>query len=225
MKKEKNDRINMTYLKNLINHYNEKAEYSKSRFERWHLNKEFKIVNKILDRIIRNDSKKEALDIACNTGRYAFALGKKGLNVLGIDTSDKALKVAKGMKTKLGMNNVYFKNVDATKLKIRKKFDIIVLMELLHHLPDEVAIKLFKQAIMLLKSKGYLIFDLKNRNNLIISRRYKKKSSEKLLLIARNIDFFRRIIKKLDCKIIIKNSLVTPFWQIEPFVIIVLKKK
>lgn len=152
----------MKVLDNLIEHYEREVEYySDSWLERWHLNKEFKVINRILNKIIKKGVNKDALDIACHTGRYSFALSKKGLNVLAIDTSYKALKVAKNIRKKLGIKNIRFKRADATKLKERKKFDIIILMELLHHLPNDIAIKLLKQAIMLLKPGGFIIFDLK----------------------------------------------------------------
>lgn len=237
-----NNKSNRKYVDNLIEYYSKDVEYYSFWLEKWHLDKELKVVDKILDKIIKKNFHKDALDIACHTGRYAFLLGKKGLNVLGIDSSDKALDVAKKTKAKLGINNVEFKKVDATKLNVKnlqifeharkpkvyrqitKKFDIIILMELLHHLPDDLAIELFRKAITLLKPNGYVIFDVKNINNPVINGVYKKYSSEKLLLITRSIDFFARIAKKHGCKILLKKALVTPFWKIEPFVIVVLRK-
>ena len=215
----------MNYVKALTNHYDKEVEYySDSWLERWHLNKEFKIVSKILDKIVKKNFHKDGLDIACHAGRYTFLLRKKGLNALGIDTSNKALDVAMKTKTKLGINKVEFKKIDATKLKIKLKFDIIILMELLHHLPDNLAIKLFKKTITLLKQDGYLIFDVKNVNNPVIDLVYKKYSSKELLLITRSLNFFERIAKANGCKIVIKKGLVTPFWNIEPFIIVALRK-
>lgn len=214
----------MKYINNLINHYNEEVEYySDSWLEKWHLDMELKVINRILGKIIQKKHK-EGLDIACHTGRYTFLLAEKGLNSLGIDTSDKALSVAEKVKAKSKVNNASFRKMDATKIKISKKFDVIVLMELLHHLPDELAVNLFKKSLSMLNSNGFLIFDLKNILNPVITKVYKKYSNDRLLLKARHLSFFDRIAKERGCKIVLKKSLVTPLWQIEPFVIVVVKK-
>ena len=67
-------------------------------------------------------SKGKILDIGCATGYYIPALNKKG-NVLGIDISRQAIKVAK----ENGLTNC--KTADIFKFRTNKKFETITLLE------------------------------------------------------------------------------------------------
>jgi 2-polyprenyl-3-methyl-5-hydroxy-6-metoxy-1,4-benzoquinol methylase len=210
---------------NLIEHYNRKVDYyPKYGLEGWHLRKEVSRISTILDSIMKKDNCKKALDIACHDGRYSFLLQEKGLDVVGIDTSDKSLAHAESIRKYKNIENVRFQQMDATELNFKEKFDVIILMELLHHLPDKLAVNTLVNSLDHLQKNGYIIFDLKNKYNPVISYVYKKKSSPNLLLKARSMNFYRNVLKNAGARILKKRALITPFWQIEPFVIVVAQK-
>lgn len=211
---------------NLIEHYNRKVDYyPEFSLEGWHLRKEVAKVSEILDSILEKKSCKKALDIACHDGRYSFLLQGKGLHVVGIDTSEKSLAYAESERKNRNIENVRFHRMDATELSLGEKFDIIILMELLHHLPDRLAIQTLRKALGHLENEGYMIFDLKNKFNPVIRHVYKKKSSENLLLKARTMGFYEKAVQDAGARILLKSGLVTPFWPIEPFVIVVVQNK
>lgn len=199
--------------------------YPEHSFEGWHLRKEVSKISKILDSILRKKLCKKALDIACHDGRYSFLLQGKGLDVVGIDTSDKSLAHAESIRISKNIENVFFQQMDATEMSFKEKFDIIILMELLHHLPDTLAVKTMCNALDYLERNGHIIFDLKNIYNPIISYVYKKKSSPRLLLKTRTMKFYRNVVNNAGARIVLKRALITPFWQIEPFVIVVAQKR
>jgi len=209
-------------MQNLVEHYNQKVRYYKENtLEEWHLKKELTLVNKLLNKILKRRHCTQGLDIACHDGRYSFLMQGKGLKVIGIDTSSKSLAFAK----QRGRKKVKFMQMNATKLKFDIKFDVIILMELLHHLPDKVASDVLQRAIAHLKPGGYLILDVKNKYNPVINWVYKQNSSKELLLKPRSVRFFQKIIKTAGAKIVHKTGLLTRFWQIEPFIIMVVQNK
>jgi 2-polyprenyl-3-methyl-5-hydroxy-6-metoxy-1,4-benzoquinol methylase len=209
----------------LIEHYNQKVDYyPEYGLEGWHLRKEVSKISRILDSILEKKICKKALDIACHDGRYSFLLQGKGLDVVGIDTSDKSLAHAESIRKSKKIENVRFQKMDATEMSFKEKFDIIILMELLHHLPDRLAAQTLWKALDHLEREGYIIFDLKNKFNPVISYVYKNKSSQNLLLKTRTMSFYEKAVHDAGARILFKRGLVTPFWPIEPFVIVVAQK-
>ena len=92
------------------------------------------------------------LDIGCGGGLLSEPMSRLGANVTGIDASDKNIKIAKlhAKKNKLNIN--YFCS-SPEKLKIKKKFDVILNMEIIEHVED---INFFiKSCSKLLKKKWF----------------------------------------------------------------------
>lgn len=76
------------------------------------------------------------LDVCTGTGSQAFAFGKRGCDVTGIDMSPDMLRVA---KRKNAGENVKFQMSDATGLPFGdKRFDIASISLALHDMPREV---------------------------------------------------------------------------------------
>ena len=93
------------------------------------------------------------LDIGCGGGLLSEPMSRMGANVTGIDASDKNIKIAKlhSKKNKLKIN--YFCS-SPEKFKIKKKFDIILNMEIVEHVED---INFFlKSCSKLLKKNGIM---------------------------------------------------------------------
>ena len=94
------------------------------------------------------------LDIGCGGGLLSEPMSRMGANVTGIAASDKNIKIAKlhSKKNKLKIN--YFCS-SPEKLKIKKKFDVILNMEIVEHVED---IDFFLKSCSKLLKKNGLMF-------------------------------------------------------------------
>ena len=94
------------------------------------------------------------LDIGCGGGLLSEPMSRMGANVTGIDASDKNIKIAKlhSKKSKLKIN--YFCS-SPEKLEIKKKFDVILNMEIVEHVED---IDFFLKSCSKLLKKNGLMF-------------------------------------------------------------------
>ena len=94
------------------------------------------------------------LDIGCGGGLLSEPMSRMGANVTGIDASDKNIKIAKlhSKKNKLKINYLCS---SPEKLKIRKKFDVILNMEIVEHVED---IDFFLKSCSKLLKKNGLMF-------------------------------------------------------------------
>ncbi len=108
----------------------------------------FKLKNKL-----RPLSGINILDIGCGGGLLSEPMSRMGANVTGIDASGKNIKIAKlhSKKNKLKINYLCS---SPEKLKITKKFDVILNMEIVEHVED---IDFFlKSCSKLLKKNGIM---------------------------------------------------------------------
>ena len=94
------------------------------------------------------------LDIGCGGGLLSEPMSRMGANVTGIDASDKNIKIAKvhSKKNKLKINYLCS---SPEKLKIGKKFDVILNMEIVEHVED---IEFFLKSCSKLLKKNGLMF-------------------------------------------------------------------
>ena len=94
------------------------------------------------------------LDIGCGGGLLSEPMSRMGANVTGIDASDKNIKIAKlhSKKSKLKINYLCS---SPEKLKITKKFDVILNMEIVEHVED---IDFFLKSCSKLLKKNGLMF-------------------------------------------------------------------
>ena len=108
----------------------------------------FKLKNKL-----RPLSGINILDIGCGGGLLSEPMSRMGANVTGIDASDKNIQIAKlhAKKNKLKIN--YFCS-SPEKLKIKKKFDVILNMEIIEHVEDTDFF--LKSCSKLLKKNGLM---------------------------------------------------------------------
>ena len=100
------------------------------------------------------------LDVGCGGGLLSEPMYRLGAKVTGIDAIRKNINIAKihAKKNKLKINYV---NASPEKLKIKKKFDIILNMETVEHVSD---LNLFiKSCANLLKKNGIIFVATINR--------------------------------------------------------------
>ncbi len=152
-------------------------KFSKIAAEWWDPNGKFKPLHKfnpvrikyIKDNIIKkfnlNSSNKplktiNILDIGCGGGLLSEPMSRLGANVVGIDASKKNIEVAKfhAKKNKLKINYIC---ASPEILKIQKKFDVILSMEIVEHVED---INFFiKKSSELLKKNGLMFIATLNK--------------------------------------------------------------
>ena len=94
------------------------------------------------------------LDVGCGGGLLSEPMSRMGANVMGIDASDKNIKIAKlhSKKNKLKINYLCS---SPEKLQIKKKFDVILNMEIVEHVED---IDFFLKSCSSLLKKNGLMF-------------------------------------------------------------------
>ena len=152
-------------------------KFSKIAEEWWNPNGKFKPLHNfnpiriryIKDNIIKDFNLKisdkplkkiNILDIGCGGGLLAEPMCRLGANVVGIDASKKNIKIAKfhAKKNKLKID---YKAASPETLKTKKKFDVILNMEIVEHVDD---IDFFiKESSKLLKKNGLMFVATLNK--------------------------------------------------------------
>ncbi len=143
------------------------------------------------------------LDIGCGGGILSEPLAIMGGDVTGIDTSKKAINIAKshGKKNKL---KIKYLNTELTDLNIEKKFDMILCMEVLEHIDNiDFFIKCVSKR---LNNNGIFIGSTINRT--FSSYLFAIQAAEKILkLLPKGTHNWKKFIKpvELESKLLISN--------------------
>ena len=137
----------------------------------WNIKGNYKILHKInplrLEFILNNFDKsirkKDVLDIGCGGGLISELLAKKNANVTGIDENIYNIKQARE-HAKIGSIKINYKNqsLDTFYKKNKKKYDLILCLEVLEHVNDVK--KTLDKISELMKPGATLILSTINRN-------------------------------------------------------------
>ncbi len=105
-----------------------------------------------------------ALDVGCGGGILADSLARKGAQVLGIDLSTKALRVAQLHALEAQTMGVTYREVSAEALAAESPacFDVVTCMEMLEHVPDPASV--VRACASLVKPGGWVFFSTLNRS-------------------------------------------------------------
>ncbi len=123
------------------------------------------IKNSIISHFNKSDKKFplkgiEILDIGCGGGLLSEPMKRLGAKVTGIDASDKNIAIAK-IHAKKNNLNINYINSSPEKLKTKKKFNVILNMEIIEHVND---VDLFvKKSSELLKKNGLMFIATLNK--------------------------------------------------------------
>jgi cyclopropane fatty-acyl-phospholipid synthase-like methyltransferase len=101
----------------------------------------------------------KVLDIGCGEGIYSIYLASKGFEVLGIDFSENAIKIAKQNAEKAGVD-IRFEVMDLKDLmELNEKFDFVLEWAILHSIEFDRRLKHIENVKDILNPKGkYLSF-------------------------------------------------------------------
>ena len=164
-------------MKNITVNKKEIDKFSKLASEWWDPNGKFKplhrfnpvrlnyIKKSILDKLKKKSSGKslkniKVLDIGCGGGLLCEPLSKLGAKVIGIDASERNIKIAKthAKKSKLKIN---YYCASPENFISKEKFDVVLNMEIVEHVED---VNLFlKESSKFLKKNGIMFIATLNK--------------------------------------------------------------
>ena len=179
--------------------------------EWWDPNGKFKILHKItplrIDYIIKNIKKNiknmDILDLGCGGGLTCEPLAKLGGSVTGIDFIKENITIAKQHSNRFNLKINYIHD-DLDTMVLNKKYDIILMLELIEHINnwEDLILKIKKN----LKPKGIIILSTINQN--IFSKFFGIFIAENILKwVPKNTHNYDKLIKpkKLE-EFLVKNK-------------------
>lgn len=148
----------------------ELAKFSELAHRWWDMDSEFRPLHRInplrLDWIqsMAALAGKQVLDIGCGGGILADSMARRGAQVLGVDLSTKALKVAQLHAMEAQTPNIRYREVSAEALASEApgSFDVVTCMEMLEHVPDPASV--VAACAQLVKPGGWVFLSTINRN-------------------------------------------------------------
>ena len=186
------------------------------------------IKNNIIKSLKLNNKEKplkkvKILDIGCGGGLLTEPMKKLGADVVGIDASEKNIKIAK-LHSKKNNLNIKYLCVSPENFIAKEKFDVILNMEIVEHVED---IDFFLKSSSKLLKKGGIMFvatlnkTLKSYLFAIVGAEYILKwlpigthEWEKFVKPEDLIDILKKYNLKLDCLDGMKLNILTDQWKI-----------
>lgn len=121
-----------------------------------------KVVYELID---KND---KVLDLCTGTATNAISIAKRNAKakIVGVDLSKDMLAVAMSKVREEQISNISLYRMDATNLKFKDAcFDKVLLSLVLHEVEEDLAEKIIKEAIRVLKNDGEIIITEWERSN------------------------------------------------------------
>ena len=174
-----------------------RINYIINNVKNWHTNKNRKIASPL---------NLDILDLGCGGGLTCEPLARLGANVTGVDFIKKNIEIAKLHALKSNLDIKYIKQ-DLSSLNLNKKFDVILLLEVIEHLENWK--KIIIKSIKYLKPKGRIIFSSINRT--ILSKIFAIFLTEQILhWVPKNTHTYNKLIKPEELILFIeKNKMKT----------------
>lgn len=159
---------------------NQESKDVKSFFDvpQKYLHKDFgiRIRRDIIQNVVKNYHFKNVLDIGCGDGSISLPLITREKSLDLADLSANMLKVAQSNIPKELLGNVTLHNTSLEQFETTKKFDLILAIGLLAHVPDIAsAIGILQE---MLSSKGHLIIQFSDYSKLTTKMSFMTRSSK-----------------------------------------------
>ena len=186
------------------------------------------IKNNIIKSLKLNNNEKplkkvKILDIGCGGGLLTEPMKKLGADVVGIDASEKNIKIAK-LHSKKNNLDIKYLCVSPENFITKEKFDVILNMEIVEHVED---IDFFLKSSSKLLKKGGIMFvatlnkTLKSYLFAIVGAEYILKwlpigthEWEKFVKPEDLVNILKKYNLKLDCLDGMKLNILTDEWKI-----------
>lgn len=97
------------------------------------------------------------LSVGCGDGTFELMLAERAEHVLGVDISPEAIAVAQSLQQRSSAKNVEFRCLSVVDLDLHERFDTIVCVAFLHHLPID-ALGYFLSTVYSRLSPGGLLY-------------------------------------------------------------------
>jgi len=169
------------------------------------------IKNKLFDKnqLIKSSKKSlsnfNILDLGCGGGLVCEPLALLGANITGIDFVKQNIITAKKHAKKLNANIEYF-HQNLNNLKLKKKYDAILILEVLEHIEDWK--KIILNVKKLLKPKGKIIISTINRN--FFSKLFAIFFAENILKwVPKNTHTYSKLIKPEELTSFLNKNKIT----------------
>ena len=162
----------------------------------------YRVLVGVLDKYIKG--KKEILDLGSGVGTLDFYLASKGNKIVGVDESLIAVDMAKNNSSVLGTDkNITYIQKNILNYKSEKKFDNVLLFEVIEHLPDDK--KAFILAKSLLRKEGLLFVSTRSINAPLSRIGLTEKHDKRVGHIRRyTLEGLEKTLKDLGFKIVYK---------------------
>ena len=148
----------------------ELAKFSDLAHRWWDADSEFRPLHQInplrlgwINSIASVDGQR-VLDVGCGGGILADSMARCGADVLGIDLSTKALKVAQLHALEAQTPTLTYREVSAEEIASEQpgSFDVVTCMEMLEHVPDPASV--VRACAALVKPGGWVFFSTIHRS-------------------------------------------------------------
>jgi len=148
-----------------------KRQFGKDvRFHKYFLKIKGNILLSKLKKLRGNIKKLNLLDIGCNNGEFEELIAHEFNKIVGIDVVRSQIKKAKFRN----IPNCEFLIMNGKNLKFNeKKFDVIIIINILHHVSESNHFQLLKESYRVLKPKGILIIFEHNPHNPLVFLRFR----------------------------------------------------
>lgn len=130
------------------------------------------------------------LDLGCGNSFFCDYLQRKGFDVTAVDINSDSLKIAKKRN-----NLVKFVLADITNLRLKKKYDTILLFGVLDYLVDIEPVKFMSNLKRFLNKGGCILLQVANSSSL--QKRLKTLLDHEPVEVLPHYDFNEKRIKKI----------------------------
>ncbi len=132
-------------------------EENRSSGSRSDYNMEYKYTKRILDNYIKHSD--SVLELGCGTGYYGVYLSDKCSKYVGIDIVPGNIEIFNKKIDDLNLHNVVVEVGDATNIELRtnNKYDVVLALGPMYHLPPDEVQKVFEECNRLCKKDGLIL--------------------------------------------------------------------